>query len=138
MKDMDESGTVHPLSRRERDGERGSNDMLSRARTLRRQSSEAERTLWKYLRAHRFKGYKFRRQVIIASYIVDFACLDTKLIIEADGGQHVEQMAYDKQRTLYLESIGYRVLRFWNHEILCERQSVLQQIESALSNIPSP
>jgi very-short-patch-repair endonuclease len=111
---------------------------LSRARALRRQSSEAERTLWKYLRGHRLKGFKFRRQVIIDPYIVDFACLEARLIVEADGGQHVEQMAYDKRRTSYLESIGYRVLRFWNHEILHETQSVLERIESALNNAPSP
>jgi very-short-patch-repair endonuclease len=138
MEGMDESGTVHPLSPRERDRERESNEILSRARTLRRQATEAERTLWKYLRAHRLKGYKFRRQAIIEPYIVDFACLEAKLIIEADGGQHVAQMAYDKQRTSYLESIGYRVLRFWNHEILHETRGVLEKIESALNDIPSP
>jgi len=138
MEGMDESGTVHPLSPRERERERESNEMLSRARTQRRQASEAERTLWKYLRAHRLEGYKFRHQVIIEPYIVDFACLEAKLIVEADGGQHVDQMAYDKRRTSYLESIGYRVLRFWNNEILHETQSVLERIESALNNAPSP
>jgi len=135
---MDEPETKVPLSHRERDRERGSNEMLSRARAMRRQASEAEITLWKYLRGHRLKGYKFRRQVIIEPYIVDFACLEAKLIIEADGGQHVDQIAYDERRTACLESMGYRVLRFWNHEILCEMQSVLGQIESALNNIPSP
>jgi very-short-patch-repair endonuclease len=135
---MDEPETKNPLSLRERVRVRGSNGTLSRARAMRRQSSEAERTLWKYLRAHRLKGYKFRRQVIIEPYIVDFACLDAKLIIEVDGGQHVEQMAYDRCRTSYLESRGYRVLRFWNDKVLHETQSVLEQIESALSNIPSP
>jgi len=135
---MDDPGRRRPLSLRERGRGRGSYSLLSRARILRRQSSEAERTLWKYLRAHRLEGFKFRRQVIINRYIDDFACLEAKLIIEADGGQHVERMAYDKTRTSCLESIGFRVLRFWNHEILYETQSVLERIESALTDTPSP
>ena len=102
----------------------------SRARALRRASSEAERRLWRYLRAHRFDGYKFRRQVVIAPYIVDFVCLEAMLIIEADGGQHSEQQAYDQRRTALLEGMGYRVLRFWNHEILRETEAVLEQIAS--------
>jgi very-short-patch-repair endonuclease len=135
---MDEPETKVPLSHRERDRERGSNELLLRARDMRRQASEAERTLWKYLRGHRLNGYKFRRQMIIDSYIVDFACLEVKLIVEADGGQHVDQAAYDQRRTVYLERMGYTVLRFWNHEIFHEAQSVLERIESALNNIPSP
>jgi very-short-patch-repair endonuclease len=102
----------------------------SRARALRRASSEAERRLWRYLRAHRFDGYKFRRQVVIAPYIVDFVCLEAMLIIEADGGQHSEQQAYAQRRTALLEGMGYRVLRFWNHEILRETEAVLEQIAS--------
>ena len=138
MEDMDESGTVHPLSLRERARERGSNETLSHARALRRQATDAESMLWKYLRSHRLNGFKFRRQVIIDPYIVDFACLEAKLIVEADGGQHVDQMAYDQRRTALLESMGFRVLRFWNHEILSELQSVLGQIESALIESPHP
>jgi very-short-patch-repair endonuclease len=124
---MDEPETKVPLSHRERDRERGSNELLLRARDMRRQASEAERTLWKYLRGHRLNGYKFRRQMIIDSYIVDFACLEAKLIVEADGGQHVDQAAYDQRRTVYLERMGYTVLRFWNHEIFHETQSVLEE-----------
>jgi very-short-patch-repair endonuclease len=135
---MDEPETKVPLSHRERDRERGSNELLLRARDTRRQASEAERTLWKYLRGHRLNGYKFRRQMIIDSYIVDFACLEARLIVEADGGQHVDQITYDERRTARLGSMGYRVLRFWNHEILCELQSVLEQIESALNEPPHP
>jgi len=138
MEDMDESGNVHPLSLRERARERGSNETLSHARALRRQATDAESMLWKYLRSHRLNGFKFRRQVIIDPYIVDFACLEAKLIIEADGGQHVDQAAYDERRTVYLERMGYTVLRFWNHEIFHETQSVLERIESALNNVPSP
>jgi very-short-patch-repair endonuclease len=135
---MDKPEPKHPLSPRERDRERGSNETLSHARALRRHASDAESMLWKYLRGRRLNGHKFRRQIIIEPYIVDFACLEARLIVEADGGQHVDRISYDKRRTSYLESIGYRVLRFWNHEILHETQSVLERIESALNNAPSP
>ncbi len=84
------------------------------------------------------KGYKFRRQLVIEPYIVDFVCLEAKLIIEADGGQHADQIAYDARRTVVLESMGYRVVRFWNNEILGELDSVLGQIELALIESPSP
>jgi len=94
--------------------------------------------LWKHLRGHRLEGYKFRRQVVIEPYIVDFVCLDAKLIIEADGGQHTEQRVYDTKRTIRLEAMGYRVMRFWNHEILCELDNVLEQIRTALFEAPSP
>jgi very-short-patch-repair endonuclease len=129
---MDKPATKDSLTRRERDRARGSDTLLSRARALRRQASDAEYALWKHLRGRRLKGYKFRRQVVIEPYIVDFLCLETKLIIEADGGQHVEQMAYDARRTATLEGMGYKIMRFWNNEILGELQSVLEQIESAL------
>ncbi|MGB7932013.1 MAG: endonuclease domain-containing protein [Gammaproteobacteria bacterium] len=94
--------------------------------------------LWKHLRGRRLIGCKFRRQVAIEPYSVDFACLEARLIVEADGGQHVDQLAYDEKRTAKLESMGFRVLRFWNHEIMHKTQNVLEQIESALNNSPSP
>ena len=126
------------LSRRERDRERESKTLLARARRLRRESSDAESVLWHHLRARRLVGYKFRRQVVIEPYIVDFVCLEASLIIEADGGQHSERVAYDVGRTVWLESMGYRVIRFWNHEILGDLQSVLEQIRAALIGVPSP
>ena len=135
---MDEPATNSPLSLRERVGERGSKNLASRARALRRQATEVERVLWKHLRGHRLEGYKFRRQVVIEPYIVDFVCLDAKLIIEADGGQHTEQRGYDAKRTVRLEAMGYCVMRFWNHEILCELDNVLEQIRTALFEAPSP
>ena len=107
----------------------------SLARALRRQATDAEHLLWKHLRGRRLAGHKFRRQVVIEAYIVDFVCLEAKLIIEADGGQHAEQAAYDARRTARLE---YRVMRFWNQEILKELHSVLEQIQSALIETPSP
>ena len=135
---MDGPETKGPLSRRERDRERESKNLLSRARTLRRQSSDAESVLWRHLRARRLLGYKFRRQVVMEPYIVDFVCLEARLIIEADGGQHSNQVTYDTRRTAVLEGMGYRVMRFWNHEVLGELQSVLEQIQTALIEAPSP
>ena len=117
---------------------RGSGNLLLRARILRRQASEAESALWKHLRGSRLNGYKFRRQVVIEPYIVDFVCLESKLIIEADGGQHADRVAYDARRTAKLEGMGYTIMRFWNHEILGELHSVLEQIERALFETPSP
>jgi very-short-patch-repair endonuclease len=135
---MDDPKAKGPLSRRERDRERESTYLLARARTLRRQSSDAENLLWRHLRARRLMGYKFRRQVVIKPYIVDFVCLEARLIIEADGGQHSDQIVYDARRTVRLEGMGYRVMRFWNHEIMGETQSVLEQIRTALIEAPSP
>ena len=83
-------------------------------------------------------GYKFKRQVIIGPYIVDFVCFEARLVIEADGGQHVEQAVDDKRRTALLESKGFRVIRFWNHDILQNIDSVLEDIHKQLMNTPSP
>ena len=137
---MDDSQTKRPLSYRERDRVRESNrsNLLARARTLRRENSAAETVLWRQLRARRLMGYKFRRQMVITPYIVDFVCLEAGLIIEADGGQHNQQTAYDARRTALLEDLGYRVVRFWNHEILGELEAVLEQIKAALIEAPSP
>ncbi|MBN1378506.1 MAG: endonuclease domain-containing protein [Gammaproteobacteria bacterium] len=108
------------------------------AKQLRRQATDTEQLLWRHLRARRLDGFKFRRQVVIEPYIVDFACLEAKLIIEADGGQHGEQQDRDYARTEYLRARGYRVLRFWNHEILTETQAVLEQIHNELIQSPHP
>ena len=135
---MGKSITESPLSHRERERVRGSKNLISRARTLRQQATETEQLLWKHLRGRSLQGYKFRRQVVIEPYIVDFVCLEAQLIVEADGGQHIEQLHYDNERTAQLNAMGYRVIRFWNHEILSETQNVLEQIRLALINTPSP
>ena len=102
--------------------------LLARARAMRRDPSDAEQVLWRHLRARQLAGYKFRRQVVIGRYIVDFVCIDAGLIVEADGGQHAEHAAYDARRSADLAARGYRVLRFWNNEILGEIDSVLGRI----------
>ncbi len=117
---------------------KASKDLKLLARELRKHATDAESVLWNQLRGRRLNGHKFKRQVVIEPYIVDFVCLDAHLIIEADGGQHDEQIEYDTQRTARFVAMGYRVLRFWNHEILGELPSVLEQIAAALIESPSP
>jgi very-short-patch-repair endonuclease len=106
------------------------------ARQLRRDMTDAERCLWKYLRAHRFANQKVRRQEPIGSYIIDFVSHRSRLSIELDGGQHAVQVQHDRERTRWLESRGYRVVRFWNNQVLTETESVLEAIALALA--PSP
>ena len=106
-----------------------------RAKAMRQKMSEAEAKLWQHLRVGRLNGYKFRRQQPIGNYIVDFMCVTPKLIIEADGGQHTEQVAYDHARTAYLNSLGFTVLRFWNHEILQQTNDVLAEILRVLQEL---
>ena len=89
--------------------------------------TDAERRLWFMLRAHRLNGLSFRRQVPIGRYIVDFVCQERRLIIEVDGGQHAEN-ARDAERDRWIASKGYRVLRFWNHDVLRNRTGVLEMI----------
>ena len=109
-----------------------------RARSLRQNATDAEKRLWTYLRNRRLAGFKFRRQMPVEPYIVDFACLDARLIVEIDGGQHAEQQTYDMNRSRFLESRGYRVLRFWNNEVLQETDAVLERIRLVLLESPSP
>ncbi len=94
--------------------------------------------MWQILRAERFAGYKFRRQLPIDGYIVDFACLRHRLIVEADGGQHAERPR-DTVRDIYLEAQGFRVLRFWNDDIFNNEEGVLTSILNALQTpLPNP
>lgn len=108
--------------------------LLDNAKTLRRNLTDAEQKLWYYLRAHRFMGRKFKRQKPIGRYVVDFICLEEKLIIELDGGQHAESVTYDQERDVWLRSLGYTVLRFWNNEMLNETESVLERLRLAIEN----
>jgi very-short-patch-repair endonuclease len=95
--------------------------------------TDAERRLWLQLRDRRLNGAKFRRQVAFGPYIVDFVCMEAKLVIELDGGQHGEQVAHDQARTDFLKSQGYRVLRFWNNELLENQPGVLTMIANELT-----
>jgi adenine-specific DNA-methyltransferase len=107
--------------------------LTRRARSLRTRGTDAERRLWHHLRLRQLHGLKFRRQVSIAGYVADFACLEAKLIVELDGGQHLEQTDYDARRDAALASAGFRVLRFWNDDVLLRTEAVLEAIVQALS-----
>ncbi|MBI2396718.1 MAG: endonuclease domain-containing protein [Xanthomonadales bacterium] len=106
------------------------------ARELRGRSTEAEARLWYHLRAHRLDGLKFKRQQPIGQFIVDFACFERNLIVEADGSQHLESEP-DRDRDAWLAAQGFRVLRFWNDDILQRTERVLESILYALRG-PSP
>ncbi len=103
-----------------------------KARVLRGDPSNAEQKLWEKLRGRRFQNLKFRRQYPIGSYVTDFCCIDAQLVIELDGGQHAEAVAKDRERTRFIESAGFRVIRFWNEEALTEIESVLERIGQAV------
>ena len=105
-----------------------------RARRLRSNATEAEKRLWSKLRDRQLAGHKFRRQVPIGPYVVDFFCPEQKLIIEIDGGQHAVEAALDEKRTDWLESEGYRVVRFWNNDVLGNTDGVLDAITRTLDS----
>ncbi len=106
------------------------------ARRLRRDQTDAERTLWFRLRDRRLNGMKFRRQMPIKSYVVDFCCESARLIVELDGGQHAERSADDARRTAELENFGYVVLRFWNNDVLSNTDGVVEAIVATVAHVP--
>ncbi len=107
---------------------------MPQARNLRRNQTTAEQKLWSRLRDRQLGGHKFRRQVSRGAFVVDFACLRKKLIVELDGGQHGDpkQRARDQARSAWLEGEGYRILRFWNNDVLTNMNGVLKAISQAL------
>ncbi len=117
-------------------------NLLDRAKELRSEQTEAEQRLWYHLRAHRFMSLKFKRQKPIGPYIVDFICHEINLVVEVDGGQHQENVEYDRHRDALLQEKGFTVLRFWNHEVMQQTEDVLEAIRlvavRALSPGPSP
>ena len=106
--------------------------IFGRAKQLHRNMSPAEAKLWAYLRAHRLNGVHFRNQHAIGSYVVDFCAPREKIVIELDGSQHLDQDKYDAERSAFLESKGYGVLRFWNGAVMNDIDGVLRSIEHAL------
>ena len=111
-----------------------------RQRALRRNMTDAERKLWSALRGKQLQGLKFRRQHPYEDFILDFVCLEKKLVVEVDGGQHQDRIAVDSKRTSVLEHAGFRVIRFWNHEVLQQLESVVEKIWQEVSGTidPSP
>ena len=114
---------------------------ITKARNLRRNMTEVEKKLWAQLRDRRLDGYKFRRQVPMGVYIADFLCESGKLIVELDGSQHsdnVRQTQPDAFRAKYLESLGYKVIRFFNNDVNEKLDSVLEKILEKLSHLTAP
>jgi len=107
----------------------------NRARTLRDNMNEAERRVWQILRSHHMQGYKFRRQVPIARYIADFVCQEAGLIVEIDGGQHDRSSPREAEQSGFLRNEGYRILRFWNDEVLANLAGVHETIAEELGRI---
>ena len=107
-------------------------------RTLRKNMTDAERKLWSGLRFGQMNGHKFRRQHPFENYILDFVCLDRKVVIEVDGSQHFELADEDAFRTKLLAKAGFRVMRFWNNEVMNEFESVKEAIFRALETHPHP
>ena len=108
-------------------------DIKEKARTLRKNQTDTERLLWQKLRNRQLAGKKFRRQYPIGPYIVDFVCLELRLVVELDGGQHMDQQAYDERRSAYLNQQGFLVVRFWNNEVMGNMVGVLETLTLALS-----
>ena len=104
------------------------NSLKAFAKALRKKPTEAEKLLWKYLRLKQLEGLKFRRQYPIDHYIVDFICLEKRLVVEVDGGQHSAEKDKDLKRDDYLQQQKFKVLRFWNHEVLTNTEGVLEVI----------
>ena len=106
---------------------------VARARRLRANHTRAEGRLWLKLRNRKLDGFKFRRQFPIDRYVADFVCIEAKLIVELDGGNHALTTAYDAARTEVLEQAGFRVIRFWNRSVMTEIDNVLQTISAELN-----
>ncbi len=114
-------------------------EALARIRELRRKATPAEERLWSHLRDRRLAGFKFRFQTWLGPFIADFLCKQARLIVEVDGSQHAERARKDAERSAYLAAEGYRVLRFWNNEVLHETEAVLDAIRAELlRRVPSP
>ena len=108
------------------------------ARTLRNNATPAEKLLWRHLSGRQLAGFKFSRQMPVAGYVADFMCREARLIVELDGGQHAWQSDRDEGRTKAIEAEGFRVIRFWNNDVLARTEGVLLEIERVLRHCPPP
>ncbi len=113
-------------------------NLTAAAKELRKNSTDAERLLWRHLKAKQLDGLKFRRQEQIGSFIADFVCYERGIIVEADGGQHALEKEKDEERTQWLNSQGFTVLRFWNNEILTNIDGVMEVIRMQCQAVTTP
>ena len=100
--------------------------------------TDAELALWRILRSRQLQGFKFRRQHPIGPFVADFVCLERKLVVELDGGHHAQQVEADAERTQYLQGAGFRVIRFWNNDVLTEMDGVAERVLATLTPTPLP
>jgi len=114
------------------------NNLTNRAKTLRHNSTEAEKLLWWHLRAKQLEGLRFRRQQPIGNYIVDFVCFEEQIVIEIDGGQHAIERAKDIERDNWLQEQEFRVLRFWNNDVLTNIEGVIETIRASIVSSHPP
>ena len=112
------------------------NRIRTRARDLRNNPTDAERVLWGQLRFWQLDGYKFRRQQPLGRYIVDFVCLEKRVVVEVDGGQHAQEAILDAERDGWLRDQGFIVLRFWNHDVLRNIDAVKELVYKTLQSTP--
>ena len=111
--------------------------IITLGKALRKRPTDAEQLLWMHSRMKQMEGLKFRRQQPIDNYIVDFVCFENRIVIEVDGGQHAAENSKDRERDSYLQQFGFKVLRFWNNEVLQNTNGVLEIIrENCLSHPP--
>jgi very-short-patch-repair endonuclease len=121
------------------EGEGGGDQGLSNfAKILRKRPTDAEKLLWKHLRGKQLENYKFRRQQPIDNYIVDFVCFEKRIVIEVDGGHHSIEIKKDNERNCYLRKQGFKILRFWNNEVMRNINGVMEVIQETLISSPSP
>ncbi len=113
-------------------------DLKTLSQNLRKNQTEPELKFWYHVRRKQLNNLKFRRQVPIDKYIVDFLCFEKRLIIEIDGGQHADNIEYDAQRTKDLNEKGFIVLRFWNNDVMNNIEGVLEEIINTVNPLPSP
>ena len=109
-----------------------------RAQELRNNATDVERRLWQHLSRRQLGGFKFSRQMPVGPFICDFMCRERKLVVELDGGQHGEKIEEDASRTRFIEAEGFRVIRFWNNDVLSNVEGVLQTVLEALPDRPTP
>ena len=124
-------------ARRRRGADEGALNLTRAARALRSRMTDAERKLWFALKGRRFDAFKFRRQVPIGPYIADFLCFESRLVVEVDGGQHAES-ARDVERDAWLARNAFRVVRYWNNDVLQNLEGVLTDLVTELNTTPHP
>jgi len=117
---------------------RNSKKIVNISKVLRKNTTDTERYLWRYIRNRQIEGLKFRRQQPIGQYVVDFVNFEKKIVIELDGGHHTAEIIKDKQRDNWLKVEGFRVLRFWDNDVFKNTQGVLEVIRNMILSGPSP